>query len=183
MFCFAITSQPERCTILSQTDIVLILVSPPASSIVHILVKHINIELLAHVLVASNLCSQLRFSPRVVLTSEECAIYFSSFFALIPNWESITVKVSLQRIDSFILRQISSHALEERYAEALVRSREYAMCRRFAYAVCYHFKALPDIDNKCAGNIGYINPLAAFVKCLESFYPRWRGLKQECPPS
>jgi hypothetical protein len=51
------------------------------------------------------------------------------------------------------------------------------MCCRFAYAIRYDFKALANVYNKRAGNVGYIDPLAASVECLKSFNVRWRGLK------
>jgi hypothetical protein len=106
-----------------RTDIIFVHAFHPPSPIVYILVKYITIELLAHVLVTPNFRPELRFAPRLVSTSEKRAIYVSSLFALISNWKSITIEMGLQSIDSFILRQASSHTLEERYAEALVGSR------------------------------------------------------------
>lgn len=42
------------------------------------------------------------------------------------------------------------------------------MCRRFTYAVRHDLEALSDVHDKCAGEIGHVDPRSGFVEGLET---------------
>lgn len=130
-----------------------------------------------------NLSSQLRLTPRIVFSSQESAVNFSSFIALQARRKSAVLKVLFQRVDRFCLRQIPPHALEKRHTVPLICPRQYPVRRGFAYTIRDHFEALADVDDKGARYVGYIDPLAALIEGLEALDMWRRSLEQECPPS
>jgi hypothetical protein len=57
------------------------------------------------------------------------------------------------------------------------------MRRRLADSIRHDFETLTDIDNKCSGYVGDVDPVTIFGENLQAFNVRQRGLEQKGPPA
>ncbi|KAJ3559554.1 hypothetical protein NPX13_g9516 [Xylaria arbuscula] len=147
--------------------------------IIYILLIHLAVEFLAILTMAAHLCPQLRFAPGIVLTPQKGRVDLATFARLIPYH---ACEVGLQRAHGLCFRQVPPDALEERHAEPLTMAREDPVRRRLAQPTGDNLKSLPNVHDKSPFLDGYVDPRPGFVKDLETFNFRGRGLQEEGPP-